>query len=79
VYGIPLHATQRNATQRNATQRNATQRNATQRNATHLSFSNPSQVASFSSVFPDFLHFHQNQLLIYFIAPLRYLHEVRPP
>jgi len=75
------NATQRNATQRNATQRNATQRNATQRNATQtrLSFSNRFQVSSLSSCFTDYLHLHRNQILICFIAPLRFRPEVHPP
>ncbi|MCH2269925.1 MAG: hypothetical protein MK510_05170 [SAR324 cluster bacterium] len=80
LFDGPHHA--RNATQRNATQRNATQRNATQRNATQftrLNFCPHFQKSSFSSGFPIFLHFHQNQFLFCFIVPLRFLPEVFPP
>ena len=72
-----MHATQRNATQRNATQRNATQRNATQ--LTRLSFYTHFQKSNFSSVFPVFLHLHQNLFLFYFVFSLVFLPEVRPP
>ncbi|RTZ85197.1 MAG: hypothetical protein DSY94_04360 [SAR324 cluster bacterium] len=52
-------------------------RNATQ--LTRLSFPPPFQVASFSSVFPVFLHLHQNLFLFYFVFSLVFLPEVRPP
>ncbi len=57
--------------------RNATQRNATQ--FTRLNFCPHFQKSSFSSGFPIFLHFHQNQFLFCFIVPLRFLPEVFPP
>ena len=56
--------------------RNATQRNATQ--FTRLNFYPHFQKSSFSSWFPIFLHFHQNQFLFCFIVPLRFLPEVFP-
>lgn len=52
-------------------------RNATQ--FTRLNFYPHFQKLSFSSGFPIFLHFHQNQFLFCFIVPLRFLPEVFPP
>jgi len=52
-------------------------RNATQ--FTRLNFCPNFQKSSFSSGFPIFLHFHQNQFLFCFIVPLRFLPEVFPP
>ena len=55
----------------------ATQRDAMQ--FTRLNFCPHFQKSSFSSGFPIFLHFHQNQFLFCFIVPLRFLPEVFPP
>ena len=46
---------------------------------TRLNFYPHFQKSSFSSGFPIFLHFHQNQFLFCFIVPLRFLSEVFPP